>query len=182
MSTPESLNLTWVSIDCDETLSTFILAVAALAESAAKLALVNKELVWACIDAVVSPNTPKFVINEPVWVFIDDVETPILLNDVATVPVSAFTSPVIWTLEAVSCPPADTLNLDDDINDTGSAVFCDDESWKTLPADKLESPIENPPIVPPTSAVIEPSKITSPSSCKAKFDDDISKLPLLPLI
>ena len=51
----------------------------------AKLALVNKEL----ID-VVSPNTPKFVINEPVWVFIDDVETPILLNDVATAPVSAF--------------------------------------------------------------------------------------------
>ena len=51
-----------------------------------------------------------------------------------------------------------------------------------LPTDRSNSFIVNPPIVPPASAVIVPCRITSPSSCSAKLDDDISKLPLLPLI
>ena len=74
--------------------------------------------------------------------------------------------PVNNTLEPVISPPAETLNPDDDINEPGSVLSCDDEILNTSPTDNEDEPIANPPIVPPASAVIVPCNTTSPSLAK----------------
>ena len=72
-------------------------------------------------------------------------------------------SPVINKLDAVAWPPADTLNVLDDINDAGSVVSFDAEIVQYGEYDNDALPILAPPIVPPASAVIVPCIITSPS-------------------
>ena len=99
----------------------------------------------------------------------------------STVTSLVITPPVSNISEAETCPPADTLNFDDDINDAGSSSSCDDDNWNTLPAAKLEEPIVNPPMVPPASALIVPCIVTEPSSSKWKLLELISNLSLEPL-
>ena len=52
----------------------------------------------------------------------------------------AISPPVNLTFEPVILPAAETLKLLDDINETGSAKFCEEEISYKLPADKLELP------------------------------------------
>ena len=60
------------------------------------------------------------------------------------------------TFEPVILPAAETLKLLDDINETGSAKFCEEEISYKFPADKLELPNVSPPIVPPSNLTFEP--------------------------
>ena len=106
---------------------------------------------------------------------------PWIVTSLVMVVAPVIVPPVSNTDEPVNCPPADTLNFDDEIIEAGSSISCDDDNWNTLPAAKLEAPIVNPPMVPPASAVIVPCIVTEPSSSKWKLLELISNLSLEPL-
>ena len=72
------------------------------------------------------------------------------------------------------------MKLLDDINETGSAVFVDEDISYDVPKLNFVSPIVSPPIS-PSAAVTLPDIITLPSLSKWKFDELISMLPNEPL-
>ena len=76
-------------------------------------------------------------------------------------------------------PPADTLKLLDDIKETGSFTFWEEDNWKVA-VDKEEAPISKPPID-PADAVISPDKNTLlavkfPLWSNLKLLDDINNV------
>ena len=63
--------------------------------------------------------------------------------------------PLNNTCDPVTTPPADTLNLLDEINDTGSVVSTEDDNWNKVPLDMAVGLIVKPDI----SCVVAPMYI-----------------------
>ena len=82
--------------------------------------------------------------------------------------------------DAVTWPPAETLKLLEDIKETGSLTFVDEDISYAVPELNFVSPIVSPPIS-PSAAVTLPDIITLPSLSKWKFEELISILPKEPL-